>query len=270
MILYYTSSNGQSFNLKVGHLRMRTADFHTYEWTPQVVEQQYGERPYRFDKGAMRYSAQLSVFGTMDEKRTWLNLLHAAFEHDIYNMTPGRIRHGEYEIECFITVSSTYYETPYIYNDLQIYCPYPSWKVEKKIELRKSTAVEYPWLDFPYGFQYDFKGVLPGYENIVNAGEAPAQFKLIIYGATTNPKITIDGVAIGVNATIGASERVEISSVSKTVISYGAVERNLFNQRIKGQSMFERIRSGTHTVLWSGNFDADLILYEERSEPLWI
>ena len=270
MILYYASSNGTQYNLKVGHLRMRTADFHTYAWNPQVVEAQYGERPYRFDKSAIAYTAQLSVFGTMDEKRIFLNSLHAAFDHDIYNMTPGRIIHGEYEIECYITMSNTYYETPFIYNELTIYCPYPSWKRERKYELREAEEKIYPFLDYPYGYKYDFKAVLPGYIVISNQSEAPAQYKLVIYGPVTNPIVTIDNIKIGVLASIGSSERVEISSIDKTVIQYGVVEKNLFNQRIKTNSLFERIPSGKHTVLWSGNFNADIFLYEERSEPLWI
>lgn len=270
MILHYISSNGNSFDLKVGHLRMRTADFHTYEWTPQAVVQQYGEKPYRFDRNARTYAAELSVFGTMDEKRTFLNLLHAAFDHDIINMTPGRIVHGEYEIECYITMSNTYYEAPFIYNSLSIYCPYPSWKREGRYELREAEEKIYPFLDYPFGYEYDYKAVLPGYTVISNSSEAPAQYKLIIYGPVTNPIVSVDGIKIGVYATIGANERVEISSVDKTVIQYGSVEKNLFNQRIKTNSLFDRISSGEHTVIWSGNFNADLILYEERSEPLWI
>lgn len=270
MILYYKSSNGQDYNLKVGHLRMRTADFHTYTWTPAAVTQQYGERPYRFEKAPMTYTAQLSVFGTMDEKKTFLNLLHAAFDHDIYNMTPGKIVHGEYEIECYITMSSTYYDNPYIYNDLTIYCPYPAWKREIKTELREADEIIYPFLGYPHGYNYDYKGVLPGYAQVINTAEAPAQYKLVIYGAVTNPLVMVDDIAIGVNATIGANERVEISSIDKTVISYGSVKKNLFNQRVKTSSLFNRIAPGEHTILWSGNFNADLILYEERSEPLWI
>jgi len=273
MILYYKSSNGQEFNLKVGHLRMRTADFHTYGWTPQAVSQQFGERPYRFDKSAITYSAQLSVFGTMDERRQYLNLLHAAFDHDIYSMTPGKIIHGEYEIDCYITMSSTHFENPFIYNDLNIYCPYPAWKRERKYELKytENEKNEYPYLDYMYGYMYDYKATLPGYAQLVNGGEAPANYKLVIYGAAANPVVYIDGVPVGITGYLTETERVEISSINKTVMIYGAVNRNAFNQRIKSdKSIFDRIPAGAHEVAWNGAFDADLYLYEERSEPLWI
>lgn len=270
MILYYKSSNGNSYDLKVGHLRMRTADFHTYGWEPQAVQQQYGESVYRFDKPAITYSAQFSVFGTLDEQRTYLNLLHAAFDHDIINNTPGKIVHGEYEIECYITMSNTYFERPFIYNEISIYCPNPFWVKTKLYELRYSDNDTYKYLDYPYGYNYDYKAKLPGYAMIANLGEAPAPFRLIIYGSVVNPYIVIDDTEIGVNTMIGSAERVEISSQDKTVILYGKTQRNLFNSRTKGKSIFEKITSGEHRIIWNGTFNADLILYEERSEPLWI
>ena len=272
MILHYVSSNGNDFDLKVGHFRMRTADFHTYEWIPQAVTQQYGERPYRFDRNARTYDAEMSIFGTMDEKKTFLNLLHAAFDHDIINLTPGKIIHGEYEIECYITMSNTYYDKPFIYNSLSFYCPYPFWTKEKTYSMKGGEGAKtYEYLDFSYDFAFDYKAKLPGYEMIANFGEASAPYKMVIYGPATNPVVVIDDVQIGVNATIGADERVEISSKDKTVILKGAFDRDIFNQRVKGKtSMFESIKSGEHSVLWNGAFNVDLTLYEERSEPLWI
>lgn len=270
MILYYTSSNGQTFDLKVGHIRTRTADFHNYSWDPQTVSQQYGERPYRFDKNAQAYSVQVSIFGTMEEKRTYLNMLHAAFEHDIINHTPGRITHGEYYIDCYVTASNTFYENPFIYNDLVVYCPKPFWTKEKTYHLHGEEASEYEYLDYNYGYQYDYAAKLPGYVVLANLGEISADFKLVIYGPAINPSLIIGNMPVGANVSISAAERIEISSADKTVIQRGVIDKNIFNYRLKSRSMFERIPSGEHPVLWSGTFDADLTLYEERSEPLWI
>ena len=271
MILKYISSNGNTFDLKVGHLRMRTADFHTYEWEPQAVQQQYGERPYRFDRAAVTYSAELSVFGTMEEKKTYLNLLHASFDHDVISNTPGRIAHGAYEIECYIISSSTHYERPYIYNEISIYCPHPFWVREKLYKLEKieqETGGDY--LDFPYDFPFDYKRTLSGYEVIANSGEKAAAYKMIIYGPASWPKIMIGNTEIGARVNIGPDERIEISSRDKTVIRKGLVDESIFNTRWKEKPMFEPIASGENVVTWSGGFRAELTVYEERSEPLWI
>lgn len=272
MILKYTSSNGQTYDLKVGHFRTREADYHDYAWIPQVVKQQYGANVYRFDREAKVYTATMSVFGSDAERRTFLNLLHAAFDHDIVTMTPGRITHGEYYIECFITESSTYYDEPWTQNVLKIYCPYPFWRRDIKNDLRASEAFEYQYLDYPYGFKYDYKATLPGYSSIHNPGIKPADWKLIIKGYADNPYVVIGDMTVGVNSIIGEQEKLIISSKEKTVIKIttnGDVV-NLFNRRIKSHSIFEPLPFGHINVMWSGLYDIELTVYEERSEPLWI
>lgn len=271
MILYYTSSDGQSYNLKCGKLRTRTASYHTYDWTPQTVKQRYGEKVYRFDKSAIVYTTLISVFGTQEERRMQLNRLHSSFNYDIDNLTFGRITHGEYYIDCFITASNTYYENPYTQNEINIYCPYPFWKHDIKHSFTPDEAKPYPFLDYPHGYNYDFKAKLPARGVLENSGERSANYTLTIYGAATNPRIVINDLEIGVNATIGSAEKVVIDTGTRTVVKYGAVETNLFNNRIKGEkSMFAPIPVGVSNLLWNGTFDFDLVLHEERSEPLWI
>ena len=272
MILQYQSSNGQVFDLKVGHIRTRTANYHTYNWKPQVIDQQYGARVYRFDKEAVAYESLLSIFGSLEERKQWLNILHSAFEHDIVNMTPGRITHGMYSIECYITMSNTYYEEPFTQNEITIYCPYPFWSRSTTHRLRNQGGEkEYPYLDFDYDFEYDFQAKLSGYASIQNEAVAPCDWEMVIYGPVTNPLVSIDGMIVGVYAVIGTGEKVVISSRDKTVKRIaGNAEGNLFNQRYKGNSIFERLPSGSHLVIWSGEFDVDITTYAERSEPPWI
>lgn len=272
MILFYESSNGQAFDLKVGQIRTRTANFHDYSWTPKTIEQQYGARVYRFDKVAVSYTALMSVFGSLDDRKQWLNILHNAFDADIANLTPGKIVHGEYAIGCYITTSSTYYDDPFTQNEINIFCPYPFWRKEFPYHLTNREGQSYyTYLDYPIGYEYDYKALLPGYGSIKNDAATACDWKMVINGPVTNPIVSIDGRAIGVYAAIGAQETLVISSQGKTVKKYGPVgEVNLFNSRVKQGDMFAKIASGNHSVLWSGNFDIDLILYQERSEPPWI
>lgn len=269
MILKYLSSTGDLFDLKVGHIRTRTADFHNYQWKPQTITQQYGERVYRFDKGAVTYTALLSIFGSLDERRRWMNILHGAFDHDVINMTPGKIIHGMYSIDCYITMSSTYYENPNTQNQISIYCPYPFWSHTKLVELSGREGT-YEYLDYPYGYKYDYKAKLPGYGMIHVEAEKPTHWDITIKGAVNDPMITIDNQTIGVYSSIGAGETLHISSRDKTVYKEGETRTNLFNQRVKSKTMFEPIPRGAHAVLWSGNYDISMSLYEERSEPPWI
>lgn len=272
MILKYTSSNGQTYDLKVGKFRTRTADYHDYSWIPQTVKQQYGANVYRFDREPKIYTTTLSVFGSTAERRTFLNLLHAAFDNDIMTMTPGRITHGEYYIDCYITESSTFYEDPWTQNTLKIYCPYPFWRRDIPYFLHAAEVTEYEFLDYPYGFPYDYRATLPGYAMITNPGVKPAEWELRIKGYVENPVIVIGGMSVGVNALIGSGETLVISSKNKTVVKIAdnGIKTNLFNARLKERSIFDPLPSGELSVMWSGTYDAELTVFEERSEPLWI
>lgn len=271
MILKYTSSNGQTFDLKVGKFRTRTANYHDYSWSPQVTNLQYGANVYRFDRDVVSYETTLTAFGTLDERRTFLNVLHAAFEHDIVTLTPGRITHGMYYIECYIIASSTYYDNPWTQNTLSIYCPYPFWRRDIDYTLKAAEADEYEYLDYPYDFPFDYQATLPGFAMITNSGVKSADWKMVINGYVSNPIVVIGGMSVGVNAVIGSGETLIISSREKTVIKTSANgDTNLFNARIKTNSIFDPLPSGELPVLWSGQFDINLTVYEERSEPLWI
>lgn len=272
MILKYSSSNGQVFDLKVGKFRTRTADYHTYAWLPKTIAQQYGEKVYRFDMSAKAYQTTMSVFGSLEEKKTFLNLLHAAFDHDIVTMTPGRITHGQYYIDCYITEVSTYYEEPWTQNTLTIYCPDSFWRRDINYQLHEADTEEYEYLDFDYDFMYDYRATLPGYAMITNPGVKSADWELKIKGYALNPMVVVGGMTIGVNAVIGTEETLIISSKTKTVIKVNAngTETNLFNARNKTNSIFEPFPSGELPVMWSGAFDIDLTVFEERTEPLWI
>lgn len=267
MILKYTSSNGQIFDLKVGRFRTRTANYHDYTWTPQTINQQYGTNVFRFDKAAQTYKTKLTVFGSLQERKQFLNLLHAAFEHDIITMTPGRLTHGMYYIECFIISVSTYYVNPWTNNDLSIYCPYPFWRRDIDYSLTTADAGNYEYLDYPYDFPFDYMATLPGYSMVTNPGVKPADWTLKIKGYAVNPVVVIGGRSIGVNAVIGSGETLVISSRDKTVTKGDA---NLFNARVKTNDFFDPLPAGEQSVLWSGLFDIDMTVYEERSEPLWI
>lgn len=276
MILYYQSSNGAVFDLKDGQiLRTRTADFHTHAWSPQTVEQQYGSAVQRFDKEALTFTILFSLTGSLEKRREMLNQLHAAFEADIFNRTPGRITHGAFYIDGYVIASSTYPEAPFTQNEIQIYCPYPFWvrDHEFRFETIEDSAQQYEYLDYAYDYAYDFAAHLPGYGKIENPGEAPANYHIRIYGPATAPYVSVGNRTIGITADLGTREYLDIDSKNKTVTKYAenGVKVNLFNARIKGsQSIFDRIAAGDAAVLWNGTFEFDLTLYEERGEPLWI
>lgn len=273
MILTYQSSNGQTFDLKSSGLKTRYANYHDYAWYPQQREQQYGSRIFRFDKEPVTYETSISVGGSIEQRKETLNRLHEAFDSDIFSMHPGRIIHGEFYIECYITFSSTGYNNPYTENLINIFCPYPFWIKEHKFECLKheDAADANQFLDFEYDFAYDYMSGSTGQIEVNNPGAGPANFKVIMYGPAVSPYIIVDGNEIGVSAILLAGEYIIIDSNDHTVIktSNTGKKTNLYNSRTKGRSIFEKISAGHHSVIWPGTFGFDLYIFEERSEPKW-
>lgn len=275
MILKYISAKGTEFDLKtVGGLRARSADLHTYEWVPDITELQFGVKVNRFRKEASAYIIKLDAGGTLAQRKQYLNELHAAFDEDIYNKTPGRIVHGDYYVQCYVIVSSTYAEDPYTSNEVTAYCPYPFWVKDNTWSFAKqeSTAAANQYLDFEYDFPYDYTSDQTGQGTVQNAGSGPANYKLIVYGGCSNPYIMVDDRIIGVNTVLGDDEYMVIDSRENTVVrvTNSGSRINLYNNRIKtGVSIFDQIDPGFHSVIWPGTFGFDLTIYEERSEPAW-
>jgi len=102
-------------------------------------------------------------------------------------------------------------------------------------------------------------------------GSSGTTGKPIVSGYTENDVEVWTRMVARAMASIGADEDVVISSNDKTVIKKGPTgEQNLFNSRIKTAEMFNQLSAGKHSVIWSGAFEVDVILYQRRSEPPWI
>jgi hypothetical protein len=139
----------------------------------------------------------------------------------------------------------------------------------KEIEIYGSE--NFPYLDFPYDYKYDYTNDLR-VNNLYNDGYAASDFILTIYGRCEDPLISIGDWNYGAtNVTIETREKLIIDSAQKKVYkisSTGEIE-NLFSHRLKDFYAFQKIEPGTSIVGWNGPFEFDIELSEDRSEPKW-
>lgn len=107
--------------------------------------------------------------------------------------------------------------------------------------------------------------------HVQNPHFTDANFTLVIYGPVVNPQVIIGDKSYLVNIVLEQGERLEIDSRTRTVtkISKNGEQVNAFHNREKGKKFFKKIPPGRQKVVWSGKFDWDLVIYEERSEPRW-
>lgn len=267
MKISYIASSGNVYDL-TARIMTKEANYHTYEYNPQVTELMTGERVSSFKKPSAYYQTQLVIGGGVVQRKAIITALHDDFETDIRSMKMGRIMYGAWYCDCFITSSETapYDETnQWTANTIQIYVPSGYWVKEEEKSFSAPTTETSEYLDYTYDYQYDYTAPNVGSGTWVTDSPFASDFELTIYGAVANPRITINGHPYVVYTTVSEGETLVINSQNHTVM---IGDDNHFDDRGKEYSVFEKIPSGTLTLEW-GDFAFDLKLYQERSEPKW-
>lgn len=269
--LKYVASSGNVYNLKGDGIRTKKANYHAWKWESEGTALQYGQRVANFSRKPQQYSTKLILNGSYIERKSLLESLHDDFEQDVRNQTPGRVIWGDYYIDCYVTESSTFPDDNNLWtdNDIIFYCPYPFWiKEETKSFFPQEAPAGQTFLDYPFGYDYDYFYGTPGIARWITDFPFSSQFKLTFYGAVVNPRVLINNHPYQVNITLTADEYVVIDSRKNTVEKFSAGQIiNVFDDRNKAQSVFQPIPPGTLKFNWTGGFGFDLTLFEERSEP---
>ena len=151
--------------------------------------------------------------------------------------------------------------------------------VETVAEVQPMMDVVYPvvpYLDYAYDYEYDYY-VSSSDTSVETSVLTPSNIKLTIYGAATNPAITIGGNVYQVNTTVPSGGYLTVDGREKTIVLTLAngTTQNAFADGVRGTGagggsyIFEPIKSGLQSVSWDGSFGFDLGWYEEEGEPPW-
>ena len=273
--LKYIASSGNVYNLKSDGIRTKTANYHKWNWGVNGTTLQFGMRVSDFKRDPATYETRIILNGSYEQRKRILDALHDDFELDVRSMKMGRIVWGDYYIDCYITMSSTFPDANKVWtdNDLTIYCPYPFWLRQETRQFYPQTSPEgSEFLDYEFDYAYDYFYGQTGFARWVRDFPWGCEFKMTLFGPSVNPQVLINGYPYLINDTLEDSDYVVLDSTNHTVTKYlanGTVQ-NIFDLRNKEQSVFQQVPPGTLTLNWNGTFGFDLTLYEERSEPRWI
>lgn len=274
MKLIYENSRGKEINLLSTGIRLKTANLSGYKWDYESRQRQYGIDISKFTKGTMEYDVEIVFRGTQKERRERLEEFCETTEADILSKTPGKLKKGTEYINCYIISSSTEPgdRGTWAIKNATILAPYPFWIQEISQEFYPQREVlPEDGLDYPHDYRYDYTGRKKGIKRWHIDHYTGSEFKMTIYGACTDPRITINGYPYEVYDTLEKNEYIEIDSRGNTVKKYlsnGAV-KDIYDLRAKGKSIFEKIPEGDLQIAWSGDFGFTITLYLERSEHRW-
>lgn len=277
MILKYINSKGIEVDF-LGSIRLKDANFSTYEWEYDYIEQQHGISISKFKKSAKNFELTALFTGSVNNRKKRLNEFTNTVEYDVLQNSAGVLIHGDDYINCFIIASSNEPQqgNTSTQKTFTMLAPYPFWIEEASrsffpVAAGKATG----FLDYNYDYNYNYTQAATGNEVWNIEHYAPCKFKLTVYGPVSNPRIIINDNVYEVDDTLENHDYIVIDSFKNqkntiTKFTSSGQQLNLLNLRYKKSSVFTPIFPNNIKINWNGTFGFDLTLYLERSEPRWI
>lgn len=267
-IVYINNKNEKNeFGSK--ELFINDMDLFDYSWSYDIDFGRLGN----FRRETQEKELTISIYGkTKAEANQRKNEVFEIFEKDVLENQPGKLWIGDYYLSCYIVESgvSVYHKQGnYLQKEITIVTDTPVWVKETKYQFYIQDVISESF--YPYNYPYDYSNNLI-IQNINNNHYADSNFELVIYGSVLNPTVFIKGHPYTVNTDLLAGEYLTINSTSKTVVKTknNGETVNEFNRRSKDYSVFKLIEQGQNAVSWNEEFNFDLIIFDERSEPKWI
>lgn len=269
--LKYKNHLGEVFEFGKDGIFVDTNDLHDYEWTVTEKNNRVSSLDYSISN---RKLPVIIICETESQGIAARNKLHEVVEKDVLAMQHGRVIVGDYYFRCFVTKSEKkdyLYTKRYMSVTMTLTSDFPYWVKETTASFSTNGSTGGSFLDYGFDYPVDFKTDVQSTQ-LNNTGFMPSNFRLIVYGACSNPVVYIAGHQYKVNCTVASGEYLTVDSSAKKIYitsKTGAVT-NVFNSRNRDSYIFEKIPAGSSDVSWGGNFSFDIVLLEERSEPKWI
>lgn len=203
-------------------------------------------------------------------------------ETDIAALSMGKLYIGEWYLNCYIIArenSYWWYDGRICEIECTLLVEERTWFCDVTTHYSKTagTTSGYNFLDFSYDHAYDYSSGKTKYITCDNASFSEADVVIRMYGAVTNPQITIANNTYGVTASVEQGGYVEIDTAAKTVKLFNPFGEwtNIFSKRLPGgeastQYIFAKVPAGQSKITSDGTFEFDIDIKEHRSEPKWV
>lgn len=266
--LTYENNHGTKIEFGDGDgIYVNVSDIRDYDWQYTTTN----NRIKRFYSKVTKFTLPVRVLAPDEETAIALkNKICEVADRDVIEKAYGKIWIGEYYMPCYISGSkkSNYSKCAnYLETSLTVVSDYPRWTKETEYNLRNSDTDTADGYDYPYDYAHDYGKHISRY--IVNDNYVSADFRLIIYGTASTCYVKIGDNIYSVDSSLKNNERLEIDTRDKTVYHYGATgeKTSLFSKRDREHYIFEKLPTGK-SVVERDSF-IDIIVYNERSEPIW-
>ncbi len=267
--LTYINHLNQSIVLGPAEILLNANKVRDYKWEYDTLFNSI----YGFKKKVKTFPLPIAIYS--NSKNDIANDMFELFEKDVLAETPGKLVCGNYYLSCYIIgkATSDFVINRYMKIELTVATDKPNWVKTDKFMFRiNNSNLTEEGLGYPYDYPYDFVSPM-SIQSFNNDDFVDTEFEMIIYGAVSNPAVTIGQNTYRVNCDVGANEYLTINSKEKTIIltTSRGVKVNKFAYRDTSLGkIFKKIPPGTQKVVLTTECNLDITLLKERSEPKWI
>ena len=276
-MIYYENNNGTRMDLDNWPVVIKDiTELYGKEWKYSATENVNANRKKldKFYRTGMSKKITLQVYAdTKEEYCDVMDQLNEITDIDIIEKKPGKLWVGDYYLECYITeLNPKEYDEIFYTVDVDATVEaFTSYWIGKKTYTFHSYGItssdnkRYPG-KYPYRYA---NGMASNY--LINPNYTSSNFRMIIYGPVVSPQVTIGSNTYLVNITLETGEYLRIDSRSRTIVKVlkNGEEMNAYHCRSKGREFFQKIQPGRQMVSWTGKFEFDITVIEERSIPKW-
>lgn len=199
--------------------------------------------------------------------------LRALADSDMRTGQPGMLVADGWQCSAYLTASSHQSLIPGLLSTSLTVAQLSAWWRDTSRQYVWGQSHDASWLDYPYDYAADYAGMaITG--SVTVTARTGVRVCLRIFGPVANPYILIGGNRYQANVSVPAGSRLEIDGrggvKTARIIRDDGTVTNAFASLARGSGMypFAPITYGSHSVVWQA-FDWELIMREERSEPLW-
>lgn len=281
MYVAYENSNGQKIDFTCWPIAIKDlTELFGKEWHLEATEKIRANKSTlnKWYRTKIEKNFEVEIYAdSAEEYDEIMNRIEEVTEHDIINEKSGKLWVGEYYLPCVVSATdpSDYEEYYYtVNNKIQVTALYPFWLKEHYFSFAKAATDEEEdeFLDYPMGYNYDYRGKLAGVNYINNKHYAGSEFIMRLFGPVVNPTIAINKTTYVFYVTLKDGEFLTVDTRDGTVIRSRIDGRtvNEFEKRKKDVPIYTaQLKRGQNLIVWNGAFGIDFTLFEKRSEPRW-
>ena len=265
-LIYYNH-----FNEKISFSEQAVLQDLTFLFSHKWKSEKNNEQIINFTKDTGSFKIPIAILKLSKER--YNNIINMV-EKDIRNLKSGKLVYGDWYLPGYfsaVELKTIYNKGKKLILELEYTPDNKYWIKNRKYIYKKEDYADMEEDDYTYDFPYSYSSVLNMHE-ITNDSSIPCNHITRIYGPVINPCVIVGGYQFKINVELYSNEYLDIDTFDKTVIKTTAKGEkvNAYSLKDKDCYIYQKIDTGTNSVIITPDCNVDITLIYERSEPEWM